>query len=197
MQRADAQRNVDALLAAAKVEFLANGVDVNVRAIAGRAGVGTATLYRHFPQRSDLIGAVFRKEIEELVTAGTSLAKSHEPGEALELWIRRYIDFVATKHGFAAALHSGDPTVSRFRAEFEQQIEPVFQTLLDGAEEAGLIGGGVAPLDLLGAIANLCVPPPGSTDTTRAYRMVALLLEGMRYEATNGPKRLALDGSGR
>jgi AcrR family transcriptional regulator len=188
MQRADAQRNVDALLTAAKAEFLESGVDVNVRAIAARAGVGTATLYRHFPQRSDLIGAVFRKEIDELVTAGSSLAESYEPDEALERWIHRYINFVATKHGFAATLHSDDPTVSRFRTEFERQVGPVVQSLLDAAETAGLIGGGVAPLDLLGAIANLCVPPPGSTDTTRAYRMVELLLAGMRSEAAVPPR---------
>ena len=58
MPRADAQRNVAALLTAAREEFAANGVDVNVRAIASRAGVGTATLYRLFPLRSDLIAAV-------------------------------------------------------------------------------------------------------------------------------------------
>ncbi len=55
--------------------------------------------------------------------------------------------------------------------------------LLDNAEGAGAIGPGADPLDLLGAIANLCIPPPGSSDTSRAYRMVALLLDGLRYEA--------------
>lgn len=61
----------------------------------------------------------------------------------------------------------------------------MLQRLLDAAERAGVIGPGTAPLDLLGAIANLCVPPPGSTDTARAHRMVALLLDGLRYQAAS------------
>lgn len=183
MPRADAQRNVDALLAAAKEEFAANGVDVNVRAIAARAGVGTATLYRHFPRRSDLIAAVFRREIDDCAAAAASLAESADPGTALDRWVRRYTEFVATKHGLAAALHSGDPAYSELRGYFEERVGPALQRLLDDAEGAGVIGGAVDPLDLLGAIANLCIPPPGSTDTARAYRMVTLLLGGLRYAA--------------
>jgi AcrR family transcriptional regulator len=181
--RADAQRNVDALLAAAKEEFASSGVDVGVRAIAARAGVGTATLYRHFPTRADLISAVFRREIDDLLAAASALSQSHEPGEALDRWVDRYIGFVATKHGLAAALHSGDPAYSGLREYFEEHAGPALQALLDRADEAGEIGSGASALDLLGAIANLCIPPPGTSDTTRARRMVALLLSGLRYNA--------------
>lgn len=180
MPRADAQRNVDALLAAAKEEFVSNGVDVGVRAIAARAGVGTATLYRHFPTRADLISAVFHREIDDLLATAATLSGSYEPGDALDRWVNRYIDFVATKHGLAAALHSGDPAFSGLREYFEEHVGPALQTLLDRAEHAGLIGAGTNALDLLGAVANLCIPPPGTNDTARAYRMVALLLSGLR-----------------
>ena len=95
----------------------------------------------------------------------------------------RYIDFVATKHGLAAALHSGDPAFSGLREHFETHVGPALQILLDRAEVAGSIGSGANALDLLGAIANLCIPPPGTNDTTRAHRMVALLLRGLRYDA--------------
>ena len=183
MPRADAQRNVDALLAAAKEEFVSSGVDVGVRAIAARAGVGTATLYRHFPTRADLISAVFHREIDDLLATATSLSEAYEPGEALDRWVNRYIDFVATKHGLAAALHSGDPAFSGLREHFEEQVGPALQILLDRAEHAGLISSGTNALDLLGAIANLCIPPPGTNDTSRAHRMVALLLNGLRYDA--------------
>jgi len=74
MPRADAQRNIDALLAAAKEEFATQGVDVNVRAIAARAGVGTATLYRHFPLRSDLVTAVFNPEVDACAAEAAKLA---------------------------------------------------------------------------------------------------------------------------
>ncbi|MEF2978863.1 TetR/AcrR family transcriptional regulator [Subtercola sp. YIM 133946] len=183
MPRVDAQRNIDALLAAAKEEFAAQGVDVNVRAIAARAGVGTATLYRHYPLRSDLISAVFRREIDEVAAAAPMLAETHPPLEALELWLQRYTAFVATKQGLAAALHSGDPAFSALPVYFEGQVGPALQKLLESAESAGAIRGGVDALDLLGAVANLSIPPPGSRDPARAYRMVALLLDGMRFGA--------------
>jgi AcrR family transcriptional regulator len=178
--RADAQRNIDALLAAAKEEFAAQGVDVNVRAIAGRAGVGTATLYRHYPLRSDLISAVFRREIDDCAAAARVLAASHSPDKALELWIQRYTEFVATKHGLAAALHSGDPAYSALPTYFHEHLGPALHMLLQNAETARAVRAGVDPLDLLGAVANLCVPAPGAVDNSRAHRMVALLLDGMR-----------------
>jgi AcrR family transcriptional regulator len=181
--RADAQRNVDALLVAAKEEFVSHGVDVGVRAIAARAGVGTATLYRHFPTRADLIRAVFHREIDDLLATATSLSESCAPGDALDRWVNRYIDFVATKHGLAAALHSGDPAFSGLREHFEEHVGPALQTLLDRAEQAGVISAGTNALDLLGAIANLCIPAPGTSDTSRAHRMVTLLLNGLRYDA--------------
>ncbi|WP_236787842.1 TetR/AcrR family transcriptional regulator [Amycolatopsis sp. GM8] len=182
MPRVDAQRNIDALLSAAREEFAAEGVDVNVRAIAARAGVGTATLYRHFPLRSDLISAVFRHEIDECVAAAAPIAEQHEPGEALELWVQRYREFLQTKRGLAAALHSGDPAYAALPEYFHSHAGPVLGALLDNAARAGAIRSGVEPLDILGAIANLCVPFPGS-DADTASRMVGLLLDGLRYGA--------------
>jgi AcrR family transcriptional regulator len=183
--RVDAQRNIDALLAAAKEEFAAQGVDVNVRAIAARAGVGTATLYRHYPLRSDLISAVFRREIDDCAAEAPVLAAAHDPGQALELWLQRYTEFVATKHGLAAALHSGDPAYSALPVYFHEHVGPALHMLLLNAEAAGAVRGGVDPLDLLGAVANLCIPAPGSDDNSRAHRMVALLIDGLRYGAVD------------
>lgn len=186
MPRADAQRNVDALLSAAKDEFTAHGVDVPVRAIAARAGVGTATLYRHFPLRSDLIAAVFRREIDDVTALAARLAATHPPVEAIELWAQRYTEFVATKHGLGAALHSGDPAYSGLREYFEGNAGPALQRLLDEAADAGEIRPGVDAIELIGAIANLSAPPPGERGSERAGRMVGLLLDGLRYGATAG-----------
>lgn len=191
--RVDAQRNIDALLAAAKEEFAEHGVDVGVRAIAARAGVGTATLYRHYPLRSDLISAVFRREIDDCAAAAPLLAAAHDPDEALGLWLQRYTEFVATKHGLAAALHSGDPAFSSLPVYFHEHLGPALRMLLQNAEQAGVVRAGVDPLDLLGAVANLCIPAPGSDDHSRAYRMVDLLVDGLRYGAgapADSPRRL-------
>jgi AcrR family transcriptional regulator len=182
--RIDAQRNIDALLEAAKEEFAMTGVDASVRAIAARAGVGTATLYRHYPLRSDLISAVFRREIDDCAAAAQQLATAHDPNDALVLWLRRYTEFVATKHGLAAALHSGDPAYSGLPIYFQEHLGPALEMLLLNAQAAGSVRGGVDPLELLGAVANLCIPPPGSDDNSRAQRMIALLIDGLRYQPT-------------
>ena len=78
--RADPRRSIDALLEAAKAVFFASGVDAPVREIAEKAGVGIGTLYRHFPQRSDLIVGVFRREVDACADAAGALAAEHEPG---------------------------------------------------------------------------------------------------------------------
>src|SRR5579871_4585158 len=88
--RADARRNLDALLRAAMAVFATSGVDAPVREIAEKAGVGVGTVYRHFPQRSDLIVAVFRHQVDACADAAPVLAAEHEPGEALARWMQRY-----------------------------------------------------------------------------------------------------------
>ncbi|MDQ6729027.1 MAG: TetR/AcrR family transcriptional regulator [Actinomycetota bacterium] len=185
--RADAQRNIDALLAAAEKEFTTRGVGVSVRAIAARAGVGTATLYRHFPKRSDLITAVFRREVDECVAQAPKLAAAHDPDVALELWIKHYAKFIVTKPGLAAALHMGDPAFHALPAYFQQQLGPALQTLLDTAVTAGAIRDDVDPLNLLGAVAKLCIPARGTADTSRANQMIPILIDGMRYGAHRTP----------
>jgi AcrR family transcriptional regulator len=84
-------------------------VHTPVREIAARAGVDVGTVYRHFPQRSDLVAAVFRHELDACADAAPALAAEYEPGEALERWLQRYTSLLATKRGLAAALHSETP----------------------------------------------------------------------------------------
>ncbi len=180
--RADAQRNIDAVREAAKAVFAVSGVDAPVREIAARAGVGVATIYRHFPQRSDLVVAVFRHEVDACAEAARALAAEHEPGEALASWLRRYTRFIATKRGLAAALHSGDPAFDALPGYFNQRLRPALESLLESASAAGEVRADVQPDDLLHAVANLCL----SADDDRsghAQRMVDLLIDGLRYGA--------------
>src|SRR6202789_4206688 len=99
--RADAQRKMNSLLQAAMEVFAKSGVDAPVREIAERAGVGLGTVYRHFPQRSDLIVAVFQNQMDACAEAAPDFASKYEPGEALARWMQRYMDFVGTKRGLA------------------------------------------------------------------------------------------------
>jgi AcrR family transcriptional regulator len=180
--RADAQRNIDALLQAALAVFATSGVDAPVREIAERAGVGIGTVYRHFPQRSDLIAAVFRREIDACADAAPRLAAEHGPGEALARWMQRYAAFIATKRGLAAALHSGNPAYKPLPEYFNQRLRPAFQTLLDSAVAAGEVRADIDADDLLTAVANLC-RQGHDEGPDRAGRMVALLIDGLRYGA--------------
>jgi len=181
--RADAQRNTDALLEAALAVFATSGVDAPVREIALRAGVGVGTVYRHFPQRSDLVVAVFQREVDACADAAPALAAEHEPGEALARWMQRYAAFIATKRGLAAALHSGNSAFDTLPAYFDKRLRPALRALLDAAVVAGEVRVDVEPDDLLRAVGNLSMTAHGE-GPAHARRMVALLVDGLRYGAS-------------
>ncbi|BDI28188.1 TetR family transcriptional regulator [Capsulimonas corticalis] len=180
--RADAQRNTDALLAAALAVFATSGVDAPVREIAAKAGVGVGTLYRHFPQRADLVAAVFRREVDACADTAPVLAAEHGPSEALARWMQRYAAFIATKRGLASALHSGDPTFDTLPAYFEKRLVPALRSLLTAAAAAGEVRNDIDANELLTAVAGLCMRGDDS-NPTYAQRMVALLVDGLRYGA--------------
>ena len=184
--RADAQRNIDSLLEAAKAVFGTSGVDAPAKEIADLAGVGVGTLYRHFPRRADLVKAVLHREIDACADAAPALAAAHEPGAALAQWLQRYTEFVATKRGLATALHSGDPAFDALPGYFMQRLGPALGSLLEAATASGEIRAGISPEDLLQAVANLCLPVAGE-GVAYSQRMVALLIDGLRYGA--GPQR--------
>src|SRR5215472_11688724 len=102
--RADALRNRDRVLEAAKTVFSAGGAEASLEAVARHAGVGIGTLYRHFPTREALFEAVYRREVEQLAELAETLKTEAAPAEALHLWLRSNVEFVATKKGMAAAL---------------------------------------------------------------------------------------------
>ncbi|WP_245717905.1 TetR/AcrR family transcriptional regulator [Nocardia miyunensis] len=178
-RRADAQRNVDALLEAAKAVFAISGVDAPAKEITDRAGLGVGTLYRHFPQRSDLVAAVLEREIDACAEAGPALAAAHEPVEALAKWLYRLTEFVGTKRGLATAIHSGDPKFDDLAEHLMKRLEPVLGGLIDAAVATGEARADVGARELLHAVALLCQPVPGEA---LAYnqRLVSVLLDGLR-----------------
>lgn len=180
--RADARRNIDALLRAAREVFTASGVDAPVKEIAERAGVGVGTLYRHFPQRPDLIKAIIRKEVDACADAAPVLAAKQAPADALALWMQRLVDLVATKRGLAAALHSGNPAYQALPDHVLSRLTPALQGLLDAAAAAGTIRTDVGARELL--LACMRVASPASDgDIAQARRMVALIVDGLRFVA--------------
>jgi AcrR family transcriptional regulator len=178
--RSDAQRNIDSLLEAAKAVFGTSGVDAPAKEIADLAGVGVGTLYRHFPQRSDLVVAVLQREIDACADAASTLSAAYEPGVALAKWLYRYTEFLGTKRGLAAALHSGDPAFDALPGYFFERLGPALRLLLETATASGEIRAGISSKDLLYAVANLCLPV-ADEGVEYSQRMVALLIDGLRY----------------
>jgi AcrR family transcriptional regulator len=183
-RRADAQRNVTALLDAAKAVFDTSGVDAPAKEITDLAGLGVGTLYRHFPQRSDLVKAVVQSNIDACAAAGPRLSAAHEPDAALVKWLQQYTELLGTKRGLASALHSGDPAYEALPAYFQQTLTPTLTALLDTAAADGAIRDDISARDLLFAIAHLCLPVRGE-GTEYNRRMVGVLIDGLR----NGPQQ--------
>ncbi|GAB1582208.1 MULTISPECIES: TetR/AcrR family transcriptional regulator [Phyllobacteriaceae] len=180
--RADARRNLDAVLQAAMKVFAESGIDAPMRAIAAEAGVGVGTLYRHFPQRSDMIKAIIQREVDACVEAAATLREAHAPDEALGLWVQRLVDFVATKRGLGPALHSGDPAYQSLPDYVEGQLTPALQGLLDAAASTGAVRKDINARELLFACLRLATPASHG-DLAEARRMVALLIDGVRFGA--------------
>ncbi|MEV0648047.1 helix-turn-helix domain-containing protein [Phytomonospora sp. NPDC050363] len=176
--RSDARRNQETLLAAAAEAFVDGGVDVPIRDIAARAGVGTATIYRHFPTRADLVIAVYRHQVEACAQAGPRLLESAaSPHAALGEWIDLFVDFLVTKHGLAAALSSDGAQFQALHAYFLDRLVPVCGRLLDAAAEAGQIGAEVGALQLMRGVGNLCIGD--GEGGYEARRLVRVLVAGL------------------
>ncbi|MBM4796049.1 TetR/AcrR family transcriptional regulator [Streptomyces sioyaensis] len=184
-KRADAQRNRETVLTAAAGVFVTSGVDAPIRQIATQAGVGMATIYRHFPTRADLVTAVYQHQIEACAEAGrTLLANADSPLDALHQWIDLFVDFLVTKHGLADALQSDSDRFAALHAYFLDRLLPVCAQLLDAAVEAGDIKPGTQPYELMRGIGNLCI----GRDNDPRYdprRLVALLLQGLQRPQTS------------
>ncbi|MCX4462337.1 TetR/AcrR family transcriptional regulator [Streptomyces sp. NBC_01728] len=179
-RRADARRNKETLLDAAAAVFVTSGVEAPVRDIAARAGVGTGTIYRHFPTRADLIIAVYRHQVEACAEAGPALlATCPTPHAALGRWINLFVDFLVTKHGLAAVLQSDDAGFEALHAYFLDRLVPVCAQLLGAAAAAGEIRSDADAYELMRGVGNLCI---GADSDPRydARRLVELLIAGLR-----------------
>jgi AcrR family transcriptional regulator len=179
-QRSDAQRNVLALVQAAKTVFADRGVDAPAKEITDRAGVGVGTLYRHFPRRSDLIVAVMQHEIDECIDAAAALGAALSPWDALLGWTERFTDFVATKRGLASALHSGDPAYDGLPQRLLNQLEPALRTLLARAVAGGYAREDVTAREILTTIALICQPVPGQQPGFN-QRMTRVFMQGLGH----------------
>ena len=192
--RADAQRNRERVLEAAKTVFSAGGPDASLEAVAREAGVGIGTLYRHFPTREALYEAVYRREVEQLGELAEALKSEGAPVEALRRWLRANVEFVATKKGMAAALAlaAGGPP-SELTALSYDRLTKAIAILLERAASSGEIRADVSAEDLLRTLVGMCLLHDQPGWQAGVIRMLDVLVDGLRVKpvkpATRASKR--------
>ena len=182
--RADARRNRERILEAAVRAFSEKGADVPIDTIAKAAGVGSATLYRHFPTREALVEAAYRNELARVCDSATELLVQNPPDRAMRLWMDNFIDYLAAKQGMAEALRAAVASGADPFAESLDRLGAAIGSLLQAGAEAGLLRSGVDPLDVGFSLAgaSLITSSPGQRE--RADRLLDLLLDGLRYGAS-------------
>jgi AcrR family transcriptional regulator len=171
--RADARRNFDALLTAARDAFNRDGIDVPLEDIARQAGVGIGTLYRNFPTRSDLVEAVYVSEIEELIQAARD-AMEREPWDALDTWLRRFSGYVATKLAMLQGLNKDSEMFRVCRTAMYDAASPLYER----AQAAGEIRTDTSLDDVLRLVSGVTASHYES-DEQRA-RVLTLALGAIR-----------------
>lgn len=178
--RADAKRNRDRILEVAKEVFTRVGASASLDDIARRSGIGSGTLYRHFPTRDALIEAVYRSEVEKLADAGPRFAASLPPLEALRAWMLLFIDHVARKMLIVPAMETVAGGSSRLIMGSRDLIRATFAALAQGAIASGDLGQDTDPNDLVRALVGVfhTAYEPGWEQTAR--RLVDILIAGSR-----------------
>jgi AcrR family transcriptional regulator len=181
-KRADARRNYDKVVAAARAAFAEGGASTSLEEIARRAEVGIGTLYRNFPNRQALLEAVYVDEVENLCRSSADLAEM-APWEAFEAWLHRFVDYMATKQALAHELldyvDRGAPLFQNCRAALFTAGEPI----LHRAQEAGVVRPDTdfgEIIQMVGGIAKIPATEPAQID-----HILDIALDGLRYGASS------------
>ncbi|MFG2135635.1 TetR/AcrR family transcriptional regulator [Streptomyces sp. NPDC048650] len=181
--RADARRNYERLLTEARTAFTEHGTDTSLEDIARRAGVGIGTLYRHFPHRTALMGAVFQSEVDALLTYAKELADAPRPCHALVDWLRAIITHASTYRGLSRALMAASADDSSGMARCSVPMREAGEALLSRAQQAGAVRPDVNISDLLQLTNGIALAVEESPDDPQlADRLLTLTLSGLKAE---------------
>jgi AcrR family transcriptional regulator len=180
-KRADARRNYEKVLRAAREAFAEGGESTALEEIARRAGVGIGTLYRHFPNRQALLEALYVGEVEEMCRSAAEQLDGSDPWEALNGWFERFIAYIGTKRALAAELQN-----------YLDQDAPLFQTcrtslfeagepLLTRAQEAGIVRKDVSIGEVIQMVVGIAKMP--ASDPKQNEHILRIALDGLRYRS--------------
>jgi AcrR family transcriptional regulator len=176
-RRADARRNYEALLAAAREAFAEKGTEATLEDIAARAEVGIGTLYRHFPTRHDLLEAVYLDEVRAICDSAGKYVDL-PPWEALTGWLREFVSFAATKRALAEEMFT---YIDRDAPVFKSCANVIYGTgepLLKRAQEAGVVRADTDISDVTKMISGIAAIR--TADPEQIDRIVSVALDGLR-----------------
>ena len=182
--RADARRNRQRLVDAARAVFDEQGASASMEAIAKKAGVGVGTLYRHFPNRFDVVEAVYQDEVDELEESARRAVAELEPWPAVEAFFDAFMSYARRKGAMMTELSQAFEKHPEFRSKMRERIVGAFALVLDRAIAAGVVRPDVSGDDVIALTAPICSNAALAPEQTR--RLVGVIVDGLRASATAG-----------
>ena len=176
--RADALRNRERVLDAARVLFAVQGSDPSMEQIARAAGVGVGTMYRNWPSRSDLVEEVYRDNVAGLASLADQLHAAQEPWDALVNWLRGYLTHAQSKRGMLAELNAAFDARPELRNESRRRVLQAAATVLEPAQIAGVVRADLTTADLMQLVSGMVMP--AITEPARYSYLLDVVLDGIR-----------------
>ena len=176
--RSDAQRNYNRLVVAAREVFATLGGDASMEAIARQASVGAGTLYRHFPKRIDLVEAVYRNDVEELMLAAEKAVANLPPWDALVSWLDAFLRYALGKRVFLTELREAFEKNPQLQLSSRERVQQSFTLVLEAAQRGGVARTDVDGSDLMQLVGGMCMSP--TLDRAQGERLLTTVLAGLR-----------------
>jgi AcrR family transcriptional regulator len=183
--RADARRNYERLVTAARKVFSDQGVGASMEAIAKEAGVGVGTLYRHFPKRIDVVEAVYRDDVDVLVATAERGLTALDPWDALEAWLRAYVEYGQAKRVLLNELHEAFEKNPHLKVASRERVTAAAGKVLKRAQEAGAARTDIDGSDLMQIVSPMCTSP--TLETGQGERLIGMILDGLRPRVESAP----------
>jgi AcrR family transcriptional regulator len=176
--RADARRNDELLVTAAREVFAREGCGASMEAIARQAGVGVGTLYRHFPRRIDVVEAVYRTDVDTLVDTAETAVADLEPWPALVSFLEAFVRYAQGKRTFLNELHEAFDKNPDLRLNMSERVQGAMQLVVERAQDAGVVRTDVNGQDLMQLVGPMCISATLSEE--QSVRLLGMILDGLR-----------------
>jgi len=179
--RADARRNYERLITAARDVFAKEGGGASMEAIAREAGVGVGTLYRHFPQRIDVVEAVYRDDVDQLVATADQASAKFDPWPAVVAFLQAFARYAQGKRTFLSELHEAFDKHPDLKLRSKERIDDAMDRIIRRAQDAGVIRTDVNGAELMQLVSPMCVNATLSKDQNN--RLLNMILDGLRHQS--------------